>query len=216
MLRQDIMAEGSLRAISASRKIIFPFNPINKKFDSSYYDPVLTENLIEIQDISKFLREAEQQIRRFHQRALTNFFRVCFVLLLILLIATGFFVPMVRGHLDEKDVAIIAYVLFSSTFTLIVVLLYTAIKTSSNNKKNLKKAEKKIIELAKENASTFEEKGYCWVIPDQFPKWIELAKRSMQDNEDIKSQTLNILQSEQTSLQILKEPNAKGDQIDAF
>lgn len=118
---------------------------------------------------------------------------------MIMLIATGALVPVLRKCLDEKDVVAVVYVLVTICFSGFVFLLYAGLKASASKKKNLKIIEEKIEELAKENASVFEQKGYCWTVPNEFPRWIQLSKRSLQDRQDLESQISNSTPFEESS-----------------
>ena len=151
---------------TSGNSIIFPYNNISNKFEASHYLSTMTQSRIPLSDITLVLSEIETIIKEYkdysNPRKLLVLFFVCFLIILNSLIIESIF-----------DLTNVFY--FTLLATAIFAVLYISIYFR-NSVKLLEKARQKTVEFLSTKSRHFEENGLKWVIPFQFPNWMELWK----------------------------------------
>jgi len=151
---------------TTSITVIFPFNAADKKFDSSFYSPALTDGRASFEEISQFLAEIEAVRPTAASQGGPSACRLfCLFLLLILWIAR--FILQTHMNVDLIPFAIV-FVVILVIFVIIILVL------SSGGTRNESQAKcQAIVEKYNQNLAS---RGLRWYLPVSFPQWVELWK----------------------------------------
>jgi len=146
--------------------IVFPLDPITKRYDSAFYSLSLTDGRVSTQEINKILAEINHARKSLSLNIPGILYCLIFVLILCVPINCYF---IFWASVDD-------YVLPCSLFgccMLFMILLWTSIVRigTTNNK-----AKAKCTEICNRHNLNFVSRGLRWHVPVNFPQCIELWK----------------------------------------
>ncbi len=132
---------------STPQSLVFPYDPMNKKFITTNYQPVLTQGRVTNEEIDEFLKEVNVPIKAYYDEHNPNASPCGLICLIILCTIICPLFPFLMCYL------------ISRTNKMMV---------------EMKKASDKAAIIVKSRGSTFTERGLLWNMPAHFPRWIEL------------------------------------------
>ena len=161
--------------------IIFPRNPRKQKFNSDFYNADITQGRASNEEIQKVLADIYLSRKPF---ATTVKIIAYIILFLILLALIGIAVVV---FLDGSfELAILRYVVF---FTIIVLVLTLLSQIITRNTKKQRKAAEGALE---NHRPEFASRGLNWIVPQQYPRWVELHKDYLFFPQEIQPQNIGV------------------------
>jgi len=153
-----------------SRTIIFPHSCMDDGFESEYYSQTLTNGRATPEEIKKVLDDANKP-----RLTLKNKFKF-FTCGFFLIIALSFASLVSLFVWDNKNDMFIWYVSggITALFTIMITGIYVLFKYHCRSSIKCKEAAKAIIDDY--NETVYRKRALRWVVPQEFPAWIELWK----------------------------------------
>ena len=149
---------------TTSHVVVFPFKSADKKFDSSFYTPALTDGRVPFEEITQFLAEIEAQKPTAQSNA--SPWRLVALLFLFILWTFRFVVQ------SKMDSDMIPYV-FLVVIVLVLVIIFILVVTSKRGVNEPRPKCQAIVDKYNQNLAS---RGLRWYLPVSFPKWVELWK----------------------------------------
>ena len=133
---------------STPQSLVFEYDPINKKFNTTNYQPYLTQNRAAIEEVEQFLAEVNQPFTEWEEK----------------------YGDAARGTGKYMYIALICFIL--------MLLFCFFICWIAAKQQEAAAAQKEYIEKAKviirDKSGPWIEKGLCWNTSAEFPRWIEM------------------------------------------
>ena len=151
--------------------IVFPLDTSTQVYDSTFYHPTLTHGRSTKEEIQMVLVD----IQTSRKHLVKSIERCAYVYCLCLIIAAiAFFVMAFDSKWALLDLGICILFFF--------LLSVVTVATCNNNKKQQKKAAEDVLINYKPE---FARRGLNWVVPNGFPRWIELHKDYLGGNQPV-------------------------------
>jgi len=156
---------------TTQRTIVFPLKitfATNSTFDSSFYNPMLTDGRAHLEEVNHVLREIETtQIS-----SLSKMWRGFYCFIAALMVAVFVLTPLIIYAFVSRNFVLAAIAI------LVDIVLYTipGFFFTKYVKRTIQNAKKNCLVVVERINQEFSPKGLRWHLPDQFPKWIELWK----------------------------------------
>ena len=145
--------------------IVFSLNPSQQLFDSGFYHPAITHGRSPAEEIHKVLADIAAARKPFADKLKTI---TCIYTFIVILAAVGYVVTrFIPGGTELIFIRLIA-------FFLILILLSTWLKGKVDD--SIKKQKKAAEDVLVNYRPGFASRGLNWIVPDGFPRWIELHK----------------------------------------
>lgn len=133
---------------TTSDVIIFPYNRLTNSFVTAFYSSGMTQNRLKITEVHQFLEEVKVPANEYYQKF-------------------GFLTD------GSKKLSCI-FILCIIFFPLLFVYLHWISKMKNKDDQARAEVIKKANSIAKQKAKSLIRKGIKWVIPPEYPRWIEL------------------------------------------
>jgi len=158
--------------------IIIPFNAFTFEFDTTVYNPSLTDHRLANKELKRFLSGINHILQE-HKKKIyqdNNLRNTCaFLLLLIVGAITNAVLIPATGKIELLGVGL------GIIFLGMVFWLINLIKQARRAKRIRGEARKATLDYIQSKKEIFDEKGLRWEIPERFPNWIELWKDYVND-----------------------------------
>ena len=163
---------------STNFRLIFPYITTLGGFNSSFYNPGLTDERVTTEEVKVILEELSvvPEGNNFRTRKFVCYFIVVFIVGMIGL-SIGMPLLMLSNNTNYLPYLIVGFVVW-----IILSLLCFAFSLWRLQNKSIKDGEA----IIKKYKESFAERGLRWNIPSEFPRWIELWK------DYVQTQHLNI------------------------
>lgn len=152
---------------STPQRLIFPLKP-NQQFDTSFYNPAMTSGGASPEEINQVLTEIQAARQPIMAKIMS--IQQCF----ILLIALSFFGMMGLTIFLILSRSPLAGVL--SFFLGLILIGLSPLILRSKTAKLTQESKAAVQQVLDQYNSYFTLRGLRWVLPDRFPRWIELHK----------------------------------------
>jgi len=173
---------------SSSTCLVFPFSSLTNQYDSSFYDPTMTDGRATYEEVSQILIELQDSYNEIIADMRSATMKLMILGLLIVPLVCLIFVKTLRflyqSYIDE------------GTFAIAIALICTYFagrcfsSAQARNQTERETAPHKIFAQANQS---FVPKGLRWVVPLDYPWWVELHKvYAMDPNTISDSVPLNI------------------------
>jgi len=188
---------------------IFPYDNNSNKFETSHYINTTSRRRASINEITLVLTEVDSFIKEY--RDYSNPKKLLFIFLTCLLIILT---SIIWGLLLEIQYLIPSTLFFTCT----IAIIYIA-KIFIHSRKMLEEVKQKVKEYLEAKSEYFEQKGLKWVIPFQFPNWMELwridnvaseGEMISLDPEIFPRENGRILEHEHNHYELLNNRNREG------
>lgn len=156
---------------TSSKNITFLYNYTARKFDMSNYQESQTEDTISATEIKDILVGIEDiLIENFQYLKPIKLLDWALIIFIALLMIAGVIVAFILG---TKTVRIAAIV-----FAIVFLILFEGIAFILIVKKALGNTRKQVITYVNRisHQEIFHSRGFKWIIPPEFPMWVELVK----------------------------------------
>jgi len=130
---------------STPQSLVFPYDPINRKFHTLNYQAAQTQGRVTPEEIEEFLKEVNVPIKAFYEE-----------------------------HPPKTGKWICLMIICTIICPLFPFLLCYLISKSNKMMEEMKKATDRAAVIVKSRGTTFTERGLLWNMPAHFPRWIEL------------------------------------------
>ena len=145
--------------------IVFPLNIKIQQFDTASYNPTITQGKSSLEEIKKVLEDIESSRKPLH-RSLELIVFLYIILECLAIVALVFSAIISKS----SEFTILRYLVF------IIVLIVLTLVMNKAILKNLKKQKKAAEDVLVNYRPDFASKGLNWIVPEGFPRWIELHK----------------------------------------
>ena len=160
--------------------VVFPLEVRRSQYDTSFYNPGLTDGRATQEELNQVLREVEAIKNPFSKKLtcalwlfIFGFFTSLVVMITVPVICSGNpYYDNYGYYHDDTNVGGMFAGIFGGLFTMIFVIVYLIIFISRNTKKS-RAAVQTILDRVNPN---FTSRGLRWHLPLHFPRWIELWK----------------------------------------
>jgi len=133
---------------STPQSLVFPYDRVNKKFSTTSYIPLQTQDRLSIQEVEQFLEQASIPINEWYEQ---------------------------YGWVTNGSCKFICLLLFCFfIFPLYFFFICWLICYQQKSAKKLQEAAEKSKLFIRDNNQQFIERGLMWNVPVHYPQWIEL------------------------------------------
>ena len=153
------------------KTISFVYNYLTTRFDMSHYQDYQTEDKIKATEIKNMLVGIEDiLVDNFQYLKPIKLLDWALIIFIALLMVAGVIVAFILG---TKTVRIAAIV-----FAIILLILFEGVAFVLIVKKALRNTRKQVITYVNRISyqEIFHSRGFKWIIPPEFPAWVELVK----------------------------------------
>lgn len=166
------------KTVSPSGKLVclFFFNTSLKKFDTTLYTPLLTQDKITTEEVVQFISELERVLLECQLKIgclPMVFLRTLYIILSILpILSVPIAIPLIVTQIDNPN--LIPIVIPCLVFGSVIFSCWLHISAACF-RLYLSRREKRITQRFIDNRSwSFKERGFRWMLPSSFPSIIEL------------------------------------------
>ena len=147
--------------------IAFLYNDLFRSFNTAFYSPAITEGRASSEEINQVLKEIITVNEPFLKKLKAY---ICCFALTTLLSSFGiipFFIFVAPMNVVLIPISVALY------FFLVVGSLFIFLKAVKRYNKDVRRVSQVVVDKANQE---FNHRGLRWVLPKQFPKWVELWK----------------------------------------
>jgi len=128
--------------------VIFPYDKVNKRWNTSNYQPSQTGNRASVDEIERFLNEVNEPLTVWYKE---------------------------YGAIYEGGgIYLFLFIFLIVLLPIFIIYVCWIASAQGEAEKKLEEVKQKVRSMIQEKGSFFAERGLIWGVPGYFPQWIEL------------------------------------------